>query len=115
MGAPISLSQPHPPSQTLQTAKLHPSLKERAVPRADLSVSLVSSGPEDDENDRRDYSEATTETSEQTDTSEQKTNAAVHPPELQRDLPPGYMHGQGLTDHKLKPGWFALTSHLSQS
>ena len=117
VGAPISLSQPHPPSQTLQTAKLHPSLKERAVPMADLSVSLVSSGPEDDENDRRDYSESTTETSEQTDTSEQKTNAAVHPPELQRDLPPGYMvqHGQGLTDHKLKPGWFALTSHLSQS
>ena len=78
---------------------------------ADLSVSLVSSGPEDDENDRRDYSETTTETSEQTDTSEQKTNAATHPPELQRDLPPGYM----VQHHKLKPGWFALTSHLSHS
>ena len=111
-GAPISLSQPHPPSQTLQTAKLHPSLKERAVPMADLSVSLVSSGPEDDENDRRDYSEVTTETSEQTDTS---SNAAVHPPEVQRDLPPGYMAQHGPDDHKLKPGWFALTSHLSQS
>ena len=114
-GAPISLSQLHPPSQTLQAAKLHPSLKERAVPMADLSVSLVSSGPKDDENDRRDYSESTTETTEQTDISEQKTNAAVHPPELQRDLPPGYMVQHGLGGHKLKPGWFALTSHLSQS
>ena len=31
-------------------------------------------------------------------------------------LPPGYMlQHQGLADGKLKPGWFALTSHLSHS
>ena len=35
---PISLSQPHPPSQTLQAAKFQPGLKERTVPMADLSV-----------------------------------------------------------------------------
>ena len=113
-GAPVSPSQPHPPSQTLQAAKFDPGLKEKTVSMADLSVSLVSSGPED-ERDRRDYSEATTETSEQTDTSEQKTNAAIHPPELQQDLPPGYMVQHGLGARKLKPGWFALTSHLSHS
>jgi hypothetical protein len=113
---------------------------------ADLSVSLASSNPEDDELDRRDYSETTTETSEQTDISEHKTNVAIRPPVFQQDLiesrgmehpgavmstrtetingsahvglPPGYMvqhHGQGQADHKLKPGWFALTSHLSHS
>ena len=107
---------------------------------ADLSVSLVSSSPEDDEHDsKREYSETMTETSEQTDSSEQKTNSTVYPPEFQRDLlesevgsetsgsahvglPPGYnvmleqrCHGQGLADHKLKPAWFALTSHLSHS
>ena len=112
---------------------------------ADLSVSLVSSAPEDDEHDRREYSETMTETSEQTDSSEHKTNSTIHPPVLQRDLPesrimghsgpitsavtessgsahaslpPGYMlqhQGQGVGNQKLKPGWFALTSHLSHS
>ena len=146
-GVPLSLSHPQPLSQT-QTAKLHPSVvgqKERTIPMADLSVSLVSSAAEDDERDRREYSETMTETSEQTDSSEHKTNSTIHPPVLQRDLPesgvmghsgpitsavteasgsahiglpPGYMlqhQGQGLANHKLKPGWFALTSHLSHS
>ena len=141
-GAPVSLSQPH----QVHAAKLYPSVisqRDRTVPTVDLSVSLPSSVPEDEES-RKEYSE-TTETSEQTDFSEQQAESTAHPSVVQRHfqesgvighsaadtaavtedsgsthigLPPGYMlqhQGQGLANAKLKPGWFALTSHLSHS
>ena len=141
--APVLLSQPH----QAHVADLHPSAvsqREKTIPTVDLSVSLPSSVPEDEEN-RRECSE-TTEASEQTDFSDQQAESTVHPSVFQRDfqengvmghpgpntsavtetsgraridLPPGYMlqhQGQGLaTDAKPKPGWFALTTHLSHS
>lgn len=131
-GASLSISQPHPFSQK-QAANLHPSVggqKERTIPMADLSVSLVSSTPDNDERDRREFSETVTETSEQTDSSEHRANSTIDPPEpvmsagteasgnAHVGLPPGYKlqhYGQGLTDQRPKPGWFALTSHLSHS
>ena len=131
-GASLSISQPHPLSQK-QAANIHPSVggqKERTIPMADLSVSLVSSTLDNDERNRREFSETVTETSEQTDSSEHRANSTIDPPEpvmsagteasgsAHVGLPPGYKlqhHGQGLTDQRPRPGWFALTSHLSHS
>ena len=82
-GASLSISQPHPLSQK-QAANVHPSVggqKERTIPMADLSVSLVSSAPDNDERDRREFSETVTETSEQTDSSEHRANSTIDPPE----------------------------------
>ena len=127
--APALLSQPHPLAQS-QGAK-YPS---QTIPTVDLSVSLLSSVPEDEDSRRESY-----ETSEQTNNSgEQRTDLTAV---FQRELagsgaighpsisamtnssqaghaslpPPGVTLHQGLANGKLKPGWFALTSHLSHS